>query len=204
MSSRHDGPRGGERIEEAFDERSMLAALGKAAWQLLFVAGLMAAAVGLIALFWPRGTLIVVGVLFGIYLLVSGVVQIATAFSDHTPTAMRVLSVIVGTISILLGLFCFRGALESVLLLSLWIGIGFLLRGIAQTVAAASAPSVPGRGWLIFLGALVAVAGIVMISWPIASITTLTAVGGWWLLIIGVVEIVHAFRLRAAAKTLLG
>lgn len=182
------------------DDSGAVKALAKAAWQMLMLAGVAAVVVGAIALFWPKGTLIVVGVLFGVYLLISGIAQIAAAFGEHTPAGMRVLNIIVGIISILLGLFCFRGALESVTLLSLWIGIGFLLRGIAGTIAAASAPAIPGRGWQIFASLLVAIAGVVMISWPIGSIATLTIVAGWWLLIIGIVEIVHAFQLRSATK----
>ena len=93
---------------------------------------------------------------------------------------------------------CFRGAFESVLLLGIWIGIGFLLRGVAVTVAAASGPDLPGRAWSVFMGVLVAVAGIIMITWPIASVATLTIFAGWWPLVIGVVEIVHCFQLRKA------
>jgi uncharacterized membrane protein HdeD (DUF308 family) len=189
---------GPARDEEDFP----LKALARASWQFLMLAGFSAVVLGLIALFWPTGTLIVAGVLFGIYLLVSGIAQVVEAFGEHVPTSMRVLSVIVGVLSIALGLFCFRGALESVLLLSLWIGIGFLLRGITVTVAAGSAPSVPGRGWAIILGLLTVLAGVIMISWPIGSIATLTILVGWWLLFIGIAEIVHAFQLRSAVRSL--
>ncbi|MFF7632184.1 HdeD family acid-resistance protein [Kitasatospora sp. NPDC008050] len=174
--------------------------LARAAWQALLLAGLAAAVLGVLVLAWPHATLVVVGVLFGLFLLVSGLVQLAAAFGTHTATALRVMAFISGALSIVLGLFCFRGTLESILLLGLWIGIGWLFRGITQIMAAASDPGTPARGWLILLGAINALAGIVLVSWPIRSVTVLTVVAGCWLLAVGLVEIATALRMRHLAK----
>ena len=183
------------------DGTNPLRVLAQAAWQFLLILGVAAVAIGVIALVWPGRTLQVVGILFGIYLLVSGVVEIVTAFGDHISGGMRVLNIIVGALSILLGLFCFRGALESVLLLSLWIGIGFLMRGIAMTIATGAAPTgTPGKGWGVFLGLMVTLGGIIVISWPIGSIATLTIFTGIWLIAIGVLEIFHAFKIRGELR----
>ncbi|WP_204318281.1 DUF308 domain-containing protein, partial [Serratia marcescens] len=43
---------------------------------------------------WPDRTLLVLGVLFGIYLLISGVMEIIAAFGEHVSAGMRVLNVI--------------------------------------------------------------------------------------------------------------
>jgi uncharacterized membrane protein HdeD (DUF308 family) len=178
-------------------ESDPMATLGRAAWQFLLILGLAAVAVGIIALVWPGQTLAVIGILFGIYLLISGVMEIVAAFGSHISAGMRVLNIVVGALSIVLGLFCFRGSLESVLLLSLWIGIGFLMWGVATIVSAASAPSgTPGRGWAVFLGAMTLIGGIIVISWPIGSIVTLAIFTGIWLIVVGVMEIVRAFTLR--------
>ena len=194
MSSMND-------TNESWDDDNPLRVLAQSAWQFLLVLGLAAVAIGIIALVWPGRTLQVVGILFGIYLLVSGVVEIVTAFGEHISGGMRVLNIIVGALSILLGLFCFRGALESVLLLSLWIGIGFLMRGIAMTIATASAPTgTPGKGWGVFLGLVVALGGIIVISWPIGSIVTLAVFTGIWLIAVGLVEIFHAFKIRSEVR----
>lgn len=176
--------------------------LADLAWQALLIAGLMALTLGVIVLVWPDATLRVVGVLFGLYLLFSGVMQLVTAFGTHATTALRVMAFISGAVSILLGLFCFRGAMQSTLLLALWIGIGWLFRGITQTVAAASDETMPARGWQIFLGIVSALAGIVLIVSPLESARVLTVLVGVWLLVLGAVEIVTAFRVRARAKAL--
>ena len=119
---------------------------------------------------------------------------------------MRVLNVIVGAVSILLGLFCFRNSLRnSVLLLSLWIGIGFLMWGIATIATSASAPAgVLGRGWGLFAGFMTMLGGIIIISWPIGSIFTLAVFTGIWLIAIGLVEVIHAFTLRGTVRKVTG
>ncbi|MFJ3226377.1 HdeD family acid-resistance protein [Streptomyces sp. NPDC086783] len=173
--------------------------LSRAAWQAVMAAGAAALVLGILVLAWPEATLFAAGVLFGIYLVCSGVLQLVAAFGTHAATSLRVMAFISGVLSLLLGLFCFRGAMQSILLLALWIGIGWLFRGITQTLAAVSDPSVPARGWQIFLGVVSFLAGIVLIVSPFESVAVLAVVGGCWLLVVGVTEIVTAFRIRGRA-----
>ncbi|MFE5912803.1 HdeD family acid-resistance protein [Streptomyces wedmorensis] len=179
-----------------------LTLLAGVAWQALLVAGLVAVALGVMVLAWPDASLAVAGILFGLYLLFSGVMQLVAAFGTHATTALRVMAFISGALSILLGLFCFKGAMQSALLLALWIGIGWLFRGITQTVAAASDPTMPARGWQIFLGIVSALAGIVLIVSPLESAAVLTLLGGIWLIAVGAVEVITAFVIRSRAKAI--
>ncbi|MEU5845224.1 HdeD family acid-resistance protein [Saccharopolyspora shandongensis] len=176
--------------------------LAKLAWQSVLVVGLCSLVVGVLALVWPRATLIVLGVLFGVYLLVSGVLQIVAAFGTHVTAAIRVLAFISGALSILLGLLCFRGEMQSILFLGLWIGIGWLFRGVTQTTASIADRAMPARGWQIFMGIVTALAGVVLMVSPLASVALLVLFGGIWLVVLGVVEIITAFRIRSAAKRL--
>ncbi|MEU9454643.1 HdeD family acid-resistance protein [Streptomyces sp. NPDC048277] len=177
-----------------------LHALSQAAWQTVLITGIASLILGVLVLVWPGASLLAAGVLFGIYLLVSGVFQVVAAFGTHKTTALRVLAFISGALSIVLGLFCFRGPLESILLLALWIGIGWLIRGITQTLAAVHDHRMPARGWMIFLGIVTFVAGIVLIVSPFKSVAILTLVAGIWLVVVGIVEIVTSFGIRSRAK----
>ncbi|WP_037878345.1 HdeD family acid-resistance protein [Streptomyces sp. NRRL F-5727] len=179
-----------------------LAMLAGAAWQALLLAGVVALVLGVLVLVWPGASLVAAGVLFGVYLLFSGVMQLVAAFGTHATTALRVMAFISGALSILLGLFCFRGATQSILLLALWIGIGWLFRGITQAVAAASDPAMPARGWQVFLGVVSAIAGVVLIVSPLESVAVLTLLGGIWLIAVGAAEIVTAIQVRARARRL--
>lgn len=179
-----------------------LSGLANLAWQSMFTIGLASIALGVIILVWPGETLRVVGVLFGIFLLVSGVFQLASAFGAHVPGHLRALHFIAGALCVLLGLICFRSTLESVLLLALWIGFGWLLRGIMMTASAGSSPGIPARGWQLFLGIITLLAGIVLIVSPFGSIAALTLVTGIMAIVLGLVEVVHAIQLRVEAGRL--
>ncbi|TWV37752.1 HdeD family acid-resistance protein [Streptomyces misionensis] len=179
-----------------------LHALSRAAWQVVLVTGIASLVLGILVLVWPGPSLLAAGVLFGLYLLVSGVFQLVAAFGTHQATSLRVLAFISGALSILLGLLCFRGPMQSILLLALWIGIGWLIRGITHTMAAISDPRMPARGWQILLGVLTFIAGIVLIDSPFRSVAVLTLVGGIWLVVVGVTEIITAFRIRHRAGRL--
>ncbi len=175
--------------------------LARSAWQSLLVIGILSVIVGIVVLVWPGPTLVVAGILFGIYLLISGILQLVAAFGPHVSTGWRVLSLISGVLSFILAFFCLRNIGDAVVLLALWIGISWMFRGIAALVAGIEAPpGLPGKGWSIFFGIVVILGGIALVVWPIHSIATLTLVVGWWLIFIGVMDIVYGFGVRSAAK----
>ncbi|MEU4150493.1 HdeD family acid-resistance protein [Streptomyces sp. NPDC026659] len=193
-------PEQGGHAEPEAPFEGPLHALSQAAWQVVLLTGIASLILGILVLVWPGATLLAVGVLFGVYLLVSGVFQLVSAFGTHKKTSLRVLAFISGGLSIVLGLFCFRGPMQSILLLALFIGIGWLIRGVTQTMAAISDSHMPARGWHIFLGIVTFIAGIVLIDSPFESIAVLTLVGGWWLIVVGIVEIITSFSIRSRAK----
>jgi uncharacterized membrane protein HdeD (DUF308 family) len=176
--------------------------LARNAWQLLLLIGILTVALGVIVLAWPGKTLVVAGVLFGIYLVVSGIGYVFAAFGTHTGAAMRVLMFLGGAVSLVLGFFCFRDKLESILLLALWIGIGWLFRGITLLAAALSFDHLPARGWQALAGAIIIIGGGVLIIYPFDSIAILTLVAGCWLIAIGIVDGISAFQVRHRLKAL--
>ncbi|WP_239004036.1 HdeD family acid-resistance protein [Nocardia panacis] len=176
--------------------------LARSAWQTVLVTGILSVILGIIILVWPGPTLLAAGILFGIYLVVSGFLQLLGAFGLPTSTGVRVLSFISGVLSIAIGVFCFRNELTSILLLAIWIGIGWLFHGVAAAVTALSEPEMPARGWTIFFGVVIIIGGIVVIAWPLTSLGTLTVVVGVWLLAVGIVEVIGAFGMRSDAKKL--
>ncbi|WAZ22702.1 HdeD family acid-resistance protein [Streptomyces cinnabarinus] len=193
-------PRGGHEPEPPFE--GPLRLLSRAAWQAVLGTGVASLVLGVLVLVWPGASLLAAGVLFGVYLLVSGVLQLVAAFGTHQTTSLRVLAFISGSLAVLLGLFCFRTPMRSVLLLALWIGVGWVIRGITQTLAAASDPAMPARGWQEFLGIVTFIAGIVLIVSPFESVAALTLVGGCWLIAVGTVEIITGLHIRHRAHPL--
>ena len=175
--------------------------LAHSAWQVLLLTGILAVALGVIVLAWPGQTLFVAGVLFGIYLVVSGTGYVFAAFGSHAGAAMRVLTFITGIVSVVLGLFCFREKFEAIELLAIWIGISWLFRGMTLLAAALSFDHLPGRGWQVLSGLIIVIGGGVLIVSPLDSIAILTLVAGCWLIAIGIVDVITAFQVRSRTKT---
>ncbi len=174
--------------------------LARSAWQLTLFIGIVAIALGAIVLYYPGKSLFVAGVLFGIYLVVSGIGYMFAAFGAHMGAAMRVLTFVAGAVSVVLGVFCFRDKLESIWLLALWIGISWVFRGMTLLAAALSFDHLPGRGWQILSGVIIVAGGVVLIIYPLDSIEILTLVAGCWLIAIGVVDVITALQVRHRAK----
>jgi uncharacterized membrane protein HdeD (DUF308 family) len=172
-------------------------------WKSELLSGVLSVILGTTVLAWPGISILVAAILFGAYLLVTGIAQVVMAFSLHVTAGGRILLFISGAAALILAVLAFRhfGEGYAVLLLAIWIGVGFVFRGVAQTVAAVSDPTLPGRGWQIFVGVISLVAGVVVIASPFESIVTLAIVVGIWLIVIGVFEVVSAFGIRKAAKT---
>jgi len=173
-------------------------------WKTTLLSGILAVILGILALAWPAVTVIVAAIFFGAYLLVTGIYQVVFAFSLHVSAGGRVLLFISGAAALILAVLCFRSLAESILLLAIWVGVGFIFRGVATAVSAISDPTLPGRGWEIFIGVISLVAGIVMLASPFESIAILTKVVGIWLIVLGVFEVVAAIGIRRASKDLAG
>lgn len=171
-------------------------------WKTTLVSGLLAVALGVLIWLWPGKTIVVAAIFFGAYLLVVGIAQVIFAFSLHVSAGGRVLLFISGAAALILAVLCFRSLQESILLLAIWIGIGFIFRGVATAVSAISDPALPGRAWEIFVGVISLIAGVVMLALPFESLAILTVVAGISLIVIGVFEIVSAFGIRKASKNL--
>jgi uncharacterized membrane protein HdeD (DUF308 family) len=171
-------------------------------WKSTLLSGILSLALGILVLAWPGISVLVAAVTFGVYLVITGIAQVAFAFSLHASAGSRTLLFISGAASLILALLAFRHFGNAVLLLAIWIGIGFIFRGVATAVSAISDPTLPGRGWSSFIGVISLIAGIVVMASPFESIITLAIVVGVWLVVIGAFEMVSSFGIRKASQAL--
>ncbi len=173
-------------------------------WKSTLVSGILALALGILTLVWPGDSILIAAILFGVYLLITGIAQVVFAFSLHVSAGGRVLLFISGAAALILAVLAFRhfgkDPLTAILFLAIWIGVGFIFRGVATTVSAISDPALPGRIWQIFLGLISLLAGIVLIASPFESLAILTLIVGIWLVVIGAFEIVSSFGIRSASN----
>ena len=181
-------------------EESPLHRLAMHTWKTFVGLGVLGVVVGVVALVWPLQTTVVLGVLFGIYMVLRGLFGLTVGMIAPMYGWARAALVISSVLSFVLGLLCFRSDFQSVLLLGIWIGISFLMNSFSALVAGSSAAPQPGRGWAIVSAVMGIIAGMILIASPIESVTLLVWVAGVFLVATGAVEIVRGFMLRRALR----
>jgi uncharacterized membrane protein HdeD (DUF308 family) len=91
---------------------------------------------GIVALVWPEATLVTVAIVFGIYLLVSGIFRITVAFLAHdTGAGMRWLTGILGLLVAGAGVYCLVSPERSLVVLAFVIGFGWIAEGVIDIMA---------------------------------------------------------------------
>ena len=154
-------------------------------------------ALGVVVLLWPGVTLKVVAILFGAELVVAGAMRIATATVSTTVDGwLRAVLFLVGVLILAAGVICLRNPFVSLLSLIILISLAWLVDGIGQLIVAGS-PTVSRARWLHVLSGIVLIAGALLILfWPGLALLTFTALGGWLLVIFGVMTAGSALRER--------
>ncbi|MDG5482141.1 HdeD family acid-resistance protein [Mycolicibacterium gadium] len=173
-------------------------------WKSALATGILVLILGVLILWRPAAAIFVTAIFFGAYLLVTGISQVVMAFSLKSSLGGRVLLFIGGAAALVLAVLCFINFSNSIELLAIWIGIGFIFRGVATLMSAVSDPTLPGRIWEIFIGVLGLIAGIIMFAWPMEGLVAVTQVTGIILIFLGAAEIGTAFAIRRASKGLGG
>jgi uncharacterized membrane protein HdeD (DUF308 family) len=166
-------------------------------WGWILAFGIVSLLAGIAVLVWPGRTLIVVAVLFGIQLIVAGIFRFVAAFAtDDLTGGTRVLLALLGVLSLIIGLYAVRHTQVTVLALGLLLGIFWVVNGTIELFMALSHRGMPERGWTGVLGVLSIIAGIILVAYPGISLVTLAVLLSVWLLVLGIMEISLAFRVR--------
>lgn len=86
-------------------------------------------------LVWPESTLTVLATLFGLYFLAAGVVHVARGiFTGGAGVGGRVLSILLGVLLVIAGIIAIRNPLSSLALLTMVIGISWIIEGVVGLV----------------------------------------------------------------------
>jgi uncharacterized membrane protein HdeD (DUF308 family) len=193
-------------MSEMIEPGEALARLGRH-WGWVMAFGLITFAAGIAVLVWPGETLLVVAVLFGIQLIVTGLFRFVGAFAvSDVSGGTRVLFALLGVLAVIVGLWAVRHAMLTLIALIVLLGIFWVVHGAIEIFGALSQRDMPERGWTIAMGVLGVLAGIIVLAFPGLSLVGLAVILGIWLAIYGVMEVVASFRLRsvghAAARTI--
>lgn len=122
--------------------------------------------------------------------------------ADETPAQVGVraatggwwLVLLVGLLSIAVGITILFKPGDSLATLAVIIGIFVLLDGILE-LAASLMHGTQNRGMVALLGALTAIVGVLLIRHPVQGIVFVALLIGIWLIVVGVIRFVAAFEM---------
>jgi uncharacterized membrane protein HdeD (DUF308 family) len=169
-------------------------------WRVRLVLGAGTAGIGFGALAAPEATVRVVGLVFGLHLLVTGLLRAALGVGlDAEPGAYQFCFRVMALEIAALGLVCLRLPNASAGLLILFVTVGWLLNGLIGIAAGAAGGDSRSR-WYAGVGGAVTLTAVVALVWPELSLTAFFFIGVVLLIATGIGEIaVASVDIHAAA-----
>jgi uncharacterized membrane protein HdeD (DUF308 family) len=179
------------------DPADTLQAVGRSwGWVLFF--GLITLLLGILVVIDPSSSVVFVAVLVGIEFVFSGIFRLVASFTAEAE-GHRIWWVLLGIVSIVVGVFLIRHIGVTISILPIVVGIFWIIQGVMELFAAIANKEMRSRGWTAFMGIVGLIAGIVVVSWPIQSIVTLAWVLGIFLVVYGLMITFSSFQVRKLA-----
>ena len=170
-------------------------------WWLLTINGIAAIIFGLIAIFFPDVTLLVLIVYFGILAMFLGAFLMVGAVSNRKKTDMWSLWLVEGVVNLVIGLMLLTYPEVSVKIFLVLLAIWAILLGAIQIISVVGFWSMIRRRWLLLLnGVLGIIFGILIISYPFEGAKVITVFIGIYTLILGIFSIVISQVMRKARE----
>ena len=169
----------------------------KNVWWLLLLLGVVSVALGALLIFWPGQTLTVVTSIFGLFMILSGVVRFFVAVFD-SESDHRWLMVFSGIIGVALGVIVMKNPESVIRIIVLVTAIFWLISGMVDLFRGLTDSAMPDRGLRIALGALTAAFGVAILLWPEPTVLVFAVFAGVYTMFFGVLEIVAAFQIKNA------
>lgn len=150
------------------------------------VTAVVAVALGIVAVVWPRPSLVVIALLFGVYLVVAGALRVFAAVRGHgTPPAWRWTSGIVGGLVAVAGLVTLLDPAVPLVVYAVLAGIGLVIEGFATLVGGFVGHPGSSRVPTVVSGVLSVIGGAVVLFAPGLALTVFTIVAGITLIVVG-------------------
>ena len=168
----------------------------------LIARGILAAAVGIIALAWPSVTVLALVIVFAIYAFMAAGLQAAQAFSSRTAGPV-IGHLLLGLADLAAGVIALAWPGPTALVLVLIVGVWAVIAGLVEIAAAFGAGEPAGTRAMFILGGLATIAfGVVLCARPGIGAITLALLFGLFNLIAGIWMLVQGIELRRTEKAL--
>jgi len=172
-------------------------------WWYMLLRGLVAIGFGILIFVKPQISLEVLVYLFGIYVLVEGILGVSVAIQARDELNSWGVLLIWGLLGIAVGILAFVRPDITALALLFYIALWAIATGVLEIVAAVRLREVIKDEWLLILAGLLSVAfGIVLIARPEAGALAVLWLIGAYAILFGILIVVFAFKIRSFVRKL--
>ena len=162
-------------------------------WWVLLIRGALLIIAGLLAVVSPITWVIFVGV----YMLFDGMTLLLSGFSDQPGGQSRWPLVIIGVLGLLAGLIILWNPALGGITLTYVIAAWAIVTGILTIITALRLrDEIDNEWWLVLSGVLAIIFGILVFQNVLAGILTIAWVFGLFAVVVGILSIALAFRVR--------
>ena len=153
--------------------------------------GLLVAVVGIVLLFNPVAAARSLALLLGLAFVMGGLLEAAVGWGADRH---RWASVLLGAVLVVGGILAAAWPGVTLWTLVLVTGLSLIAHGAGRIgLAVVARDEIPGWGWLVALGAVNVVVGVLAIAWPQATVLVLCVVFGVQVLLLGLVLVFAGF-----------
>lgn len=170
----------------------------KNTWWLFLMRGIILVFFGIAAIIWPAITFKILVLMFALFIVIDGVIDIVSSLLGIGKIKMWFLVLMAGVLEVLIGIFVFRNPGLSLALFIFLIGASFIGGGILRVIAAFdSAYKDKGKVLYIVTGILSVIAGILVVLHPVSGGLAFIWVLGAYALIAGPILIALGFDIKS-------
>jgi uncharacterized membrane protein HdeD (DUF308 family) len=175
----------------AFTETGVTPLIRK--WWLILLLGLALIVIGILLLVNTDAAAFTLALLIAFGLFLAGIDSLVEAQRHR----VRWPSYVMAVIWIAVGVITLAWPDVTLWALAVTVGVGFLIGGVTEAwLAVAMHRTLPSWGLWMIAGVLSAVAGVLCILWPDATVLVLAVLLGLWVVFRGVVTVLFALALR--------
>lgn len=172
-------------------------------WPVLLARGIACVLIGVLSVLWPGPTLWTLIVLFGAFTAADGLTAVWLGFSLRANGRIWWEMVVLGAAVLLAGAAALAWpGLTAVVFVTL-IGVSALIRGVLEITAAIQLRKVLDDEWLMVLSGGVSILfGLMLLIKPAEGALAMVLLIGAWMIVVGVMVIGLALRLRNLGRRL--
>ncbi|MGE0527125.1 MAG: HdeD family acid-resistance protein [Bdellovibrionales bacterium] len=168
-------------------------------WKWILARGLLALGCGVVAILYPRATVVALAFLFGIYVLLDGILAIMAGWTHRADNKYWWALGVAGLIGIAAGAYALAYPPIALLAMIIMGSVWAIAAGVVQIYAAVTLRGHSAGSVLLGIAGLISVLfGMAMAVWPGLGVLALVTMFAVYSLSIGVVLTLWSFKLKGA------